>query len=168
MANYLVEHGFRFQLKSGNPLTGQLYVALDYFPDAPKATIDWSKSPPELPAIPRTLQSLQDSVTRLLAKLNNIPFEAIGNDARTTIRTTNSLISQLNTDVLPKAHDTLMSAQTTLDSANSALQPDSSLQQSTEDAMRELTRTAATLRTLADYLSRHPEALVRGKSEQKP
>ncbi|CAD6516809.1 PqiB family protein [Paraburkholderia metrosideri] len=168
IANYLVEHGFRFQLKSGNPLTGQLYVALDYFPDAPKATIDWSASPPELPAIPRTLQSLQDSVTRLLAKLNNIPFEGIGNDARTTLRTTNALISQLNTDVVPKAHDTLNSAQTALDSANSMLQPDSSLQQSTEQAMQEMTRTAATLRTLADYLARHPEALVRGKSEDKP
>ncbi|RKT21359.1 paraquat-inducible protein B [Paraburkholderia sp. RAU2J] len=168
MANYLVEHGFRFQLRSGNPLTGQLYVALDYFPDAPKATIDWNKTPPELPAIPRTLQSLQDSVTRLLAKLNNVPFEAIGTDTRTMLRSTNTMISQLNNEVVPKARDTLTSAQSTLDSANSALQPDSSLQQSTEEAMHELTRTAATLRTLADYLSRHPEALVRGKSEDKP
>ncbi|PRX30936.1 paraquat-inducible protein B [Paraburkholderia sp. BL18I3N2] len=168
MADYLVEHGFRFQLKSGNPLTGQLYVAFDYYPDAPKAKIDWSKSPPEMPAIPRTLQSLQDSVTRLLTKLNNVPFEAIGNDARTTLRTTNSMISQLNSEVVPKARDTFTSAQTVLDSANTALQPDSSLQQSTEQAMHEMTRTAATLRTLADYLSRHPEALVRGKSEDKP
>jgi len=167
-ANYLVEHGFRFQLKSGNLLTGQLYLALDYFEDAPKAKIDWSKTPPELPAVPRTLQSLQDSVTRLLVKLNDIPFEGIGNDARTTLRTANSLISQINADVVPKAHDTLTSAQTMIDSANTALQPDSSLQQSTEDAMRELTRTASSLRTLSDYLAQHPEALVRGKSEDKP
>ncbi|MGA7816168.1 MAG: mammalian cell entry protein, partial [Caballeronia sp.] len=161
-------NGFRFQLKSGNLLTGQLYLALDYFPDAPKAKIDWSKSPPEMPAVPRTLQSLQDSVTRLLVKLNGIPFEGIGNDARTTLRTTNAMIAQLNAEVVPKAHDTLTSAQTMLDSANTALQPDTSLQQSTEDAMRELTRTASTLRTLAEYLSEHPEALVRGKSENKP
>lgn len=169
IANYLVDHGFRFQLRSGNPLTGQLYVALDYFPDAPKASVDWSKAPPELPAMPRTLQSLQDSVTRLLTKLNSVPFEAIGNDARTTLRTTNALISQINSDVVPKANDTLNSAQTALNSANSMLQPDSSLQQSTEQAMQEMTRTAATLRALADYLSRHPEALIRGKStETKP
>ncbi|MGF6572452.1 paraquat-inducible protein B [Paraburkholderia fungorum] len=168
IANYLVEHGFRFQLKSGNPLTGQLYIALDYFPDAPKAAIDWTASPPELPAIPRTLQSIQDSVTRLLTKLNSIPFEGIGNDARTTLRTTNALISQINSEVVPKAQSTLNSAQTTLDSANSMLQPDSSLQQSTEQAMQEMTRTAATLRTLADYLARHPEALVRGKPEDTP
>jgi paraquat-inducible protein B len=167
-ANYLIENGFRFQLKSGNLLTGQLYLALDHFPDAPKAKIDWSKSPPELPAVPRALQSLQDSVTRLLTKLNDIPFEGIGNDARTTLRTTNALMTQLNADVVPKAQDTLTSARTMIDSANTALQPDSSLQQSTEDAMRELTRTAVSLRTLADYLAQHPEALVRGKSEDKP
>ncbi|MGF6702152.1 paraquat-inducible protein B [Paraburkholderia sp. MM5496-R1] len=167
LANYLVEHGFRFQLRTGNLLTGQQYLALDYFPDAPKASIDWSKTPPEMPAIPRTLQSLQESVTRLLAKINNIPFEDIGKDARSTLRTTNAMLGQLNTQVVPKARDTLLSAQSTLDSANAALQPDSSLQQSTEDAMRELTRTAASLRTLADYLAQHPESLVRGKSEDK-
>src|SRR5215475_7077792 len=32
----LVEHGLRAQLRSGNLLTGQLYVALDMFPDASK------------------------------------------------------------------------------------------------------------------------------------
>ncbi|MGF6674186.1 intermembrane transport protein PqiB [Paraburkholderia tuberum] len=167
LANYLVEHGFRFQLRSGNLLTGQQYLALDYFPDAPKASIDWSKTPPEMPAIARTLQSLQESVTRLLAKINNIPFDDIGKDARSTLRTTNAMLGQLHTQVVPKAFDTLLSAQSTLDSANAALQPDSSLQQSTEDAMRELTRTAASLRTLADYLAQHPESLVRGKSEDK-
>ncbi|MGF6259568.1 paraquat-inducible protein B [Paraburkholderia youngii] len=167
LANYLVERGLRFQLRSGNPLTGQLYLAVDFFPDAPKASIDWTKTPPEMPATPRTLQSLQDSVTRLLTKINNIPFEDIGKDARSTLRTTNAMLGQLHTQVVPKAFDTLLSAQSTLDSANAALQPDSSLQQSTEDAMRELTRTAASLRTLSDYLAQHPESLVRGKSEGK-
>jgi paraquat-inducible protein B len=34
--------------------------------------------------------------------------------------------------------------------------------------VRELTRTAASFRTLADYLQQHPEALLRGKPEDKP
>ncbi len=33
--------------------------------------------------------------------------------------------------------------------------------------MKELARTAAAFRTLADYLERHPEALIRGKPEDK-
>jgi paraquat-inducible protein B len=35
--------------------------------------------------------------------------------------------------------------------------------------LRELSRTAAAFRTLAEYLERHPEALIRGKpAEEKP
>jgi paraquat-inducible protein B len=163
LADFLVANGFRFQLRSGNPLTGQLYVAFDIFPDAPKAKIDWTRTPPELPTVPRTLQSLQDSLTRLLAKLNGIPFEAIGTNAQRTLQNANEVMAHLGSDVVPQAHDTLSAAQTALDSANDALQPDSQLQQNTSDAMRELSRTAASMRNLADYLERHPEAVIQGK-----
>ncbi|WP_233873309.1 PqiB family protein [Paraburkholderia adhaesiva] len=163
LGDFLIASGFRFQLRSGNPLTGQLYIAFDIFPDAPKATIDWSKSPPELPAAPRTLQSLQDSLTRLLAKLNSIPFQQIGSQAQQTLQSTNSVISKFGTDVVPEVQGTLSSARSALNSANSALQPETQLQQNTSDAMRELARTAASVRNLTDYLERHPEAVVRGK-----
>jgi paraquat-inducible protein B len=33
--------------------------------------------------------------------------------------------------------------------------------------MTELARTATAFRSLADYLERHPEALIRGKQEDK-
>ena len=168
LADFLVANGFRFQLRSGNPLTGQLYVAFDIFPDSPKAKIDWTKSPPELPTVPRTLQSLQDSLTRLLAKLNGIPFEQIGTQAQQTLQKTNDVITRLGTDVVPEAQGTLSSARSALDSANSALQPDTQLQQNTSDAMRELARTAASVRNLTDYLERHPEAVVRGKPGESP
>ncbi len=48
------QRGLRAQLQSGSFLTGQLYVALDFFPNAPKATIDWSQDVPELPVVPST------------------------------------------------------------------------------------------------------------------
>jgi paraquat-inducible protein B len=166
-ADFMVEHGFRAQLKTASLLTGQLYVSLDFFPAAAQAKMDWSKNPPELPTTPGNLQALQDSVTSLVAKLNKIPFEAIGKDAQKTLADADTLLKQLNAEVLPQAHGTLAAAQTALNSANSALQPDSALQQGTGDAMRELARTAAAFRTLADYLERHPEALIRGKQEDK-
>ena len=37
------QRGMRAQLRSGSLLTGQLFVAFDFFPDAPKAKIDWSQ-----------------------------------------------------------------------------------------------------------------------------
>src|SRR5207237_10135097 len=51
----LVERGLRAQLRTGSLLTGQLYVALDFFPDAPRAKLDLAQSPPELPTTPSTL-----------------------------------------------------------------------------------------------------------------
>jgi paraquat-inducible protein B len=46
----LVERGMRAQLRTASLLTGQLYVALDFFPDAPRAKVDFAHSPPELPS----------------------------------------------------------------------------------------------------------------------
>ena len=166
-ADYLVEHGLRAQLKTASLLTGNLYVAVDFFPAAPKAAMDWSKSPPELPTIPGNLQGLQDSITTLAAKLNKIPFETIGRDLHQTLADADDLLKTLNTQVAPEAHATLAAAQEALASANRSLQPDSALAQSTVDTMRELSRTAASFRALADYLERHPEALIRGKTEDK-
>jgi len=164
---YLVAHGLRAQLKTASLLTGQLYVAVDFFPAAPKATVDWSTTLPQLPTVPGNLQGLQDSITSLVAKLNKIPFEGIGSDLRKTLHDADALLNTLDTEVAPEARSTLAAARATLDSANGALQPDSALQQSTGDTMRELSRMAAAFRSLADYLERHPEALIRGKTEDK-
>jgi len=165
--DYLVAHGLRGQLKTASLLTGNLYVAVDFFPAAPKATIDWNKALPEFPTVPGNLQGLQDSITSLVAKLNKIPFESIGNDLHQTLSDADGLLKTLNTQVAPEARATLVAAQQALASANSTLQPNSALAQSTVDTMRELSRTAASFRALADYLERHPEALLRGKMEDK-
>jgi paraquat-inducible protein B len=165
--DHLVAHGLRGQLKTASLLTGNLYVAVDFFPAAPKATIDWNKTLPELPTVPGNLQGLQDSITSLVAKLNKIPFESIGNDLHQTLSDADGLLKTLNTQVAPEARATLVAAQQALASANSTLQPNSALAQSTVDTMRELSRTAASFRALADYLERHPEALLRGKTEDK-
>ncbi|TDN57827.1 MlaD family protein [Paraburkholderia sp. BL10I2N1] len=167
-ADYLVARGMRLQLRTGNLLTGQLYLAIDFFPDAPKAKIDWSKDPAEFPTVPGTLQTLQDSMSRLMTKLNTIPFDAIGKNTQQALQSANALLTHVDKDIVPPAKDTLNAAHGVMNSANSALQPDSELQQNVSDAMGQLAQTAAAVRTLADYLERHPEALVRGKSENKP
>jgi len=50
--NRLVDRGLRAQLQTGSFISGQLFVALQNFPNAPKATVDWSQDPPEFPTIP--------------------------------------------------------------------------------------------------------------------
>ena len=166
-AEWLVQNGFRGQLRTGNLLTGQLYIALDFFPNAPKATMDSNATPPAMPTAPGGLQSLQDSVTALVAKLNKIPFEGIGKDVRQTLQSADTLLKSLDNSVVPEARATLVAAREALNSTNRTLQPDSAIAQSTRETMHELSRTAAAFRTLAEYLERHPEALIRGKPEDK-
>lgn len=163
MADYLVSRGLRAQLRTASLLTGQLYVAIDFFPAAPKATMNWHTATPQIPTVPGNLQSLQDAVTSLVSKLNNIPFEGISADLRKTLADTSKMMNTINTDVAPEAKGTLAAAREALTSANRMLQSDSPLQQNTADTMQELSRAAASVRSLADYLSRHPEALIRGK-----
>src|SRR6202035_5580100 len=126
-----VAHGLRGQLKTASLLTGQLYIAVDFFPAAPRATIDWSKNPPEWPTVPGNLQGLQDSITSLVAKLNKIPFDTMGKDLHQTLTDADGLLKTLNTQVAPEARTTLVAAQEALASANRSLQPDSPLSQST-------------------------------------
>src|SRR5206468_11097275 len=87
----LVARGFRAQLRTANLLTGQLYVALDFFPGAKKASIDWSHAPPELPTMPGSLQELQATLASIANKLDKVPFERIASELTTTLDAGNRL-----------------------------------------------------------------------------
>jgi paraquat-inducible protein B len=59
MRRFVEQRGLRAQLRSGNLITGQLFVAFDFFPNAPKAKIDWSRDPVELPVVPSTVSDIE-------------------------------------------------------------------------------------------------------------
>ena len=65
------KRGMRAQLRSGNLLTGQLYVAFDSFPNAPKAKIDWNQDPTELPVVPSTVPDIEDNSLASSQSLTN-------------------------------------------------------------------------------------------------
>jgi paraquat-inducible protein B len=56
----------------------------------------------------------------------------------------------------------------TLTGAQRTLAEDAPLQQDLRRTLQELSRAAASLRVLTDYLERHPEAILRGKQEEQP
>jgi paraquat-inducible protein B len=60
----LIEHGLRAQLVSQSMVTGQLMVALDFFPDTP-ANFVGDGSVPEIPTVPSTRQELSSALNRL-------------------------------------------------------------------------------------------------------
>src|SRR5512147_202610 len=63
-----VERGLRGQLQSGNLLTGQRIVALQVFPDSPKAALTYEDNIPVIPTVPSDIQVLSDKVNAFLDK----------------------------------------------------------------------------------------------------
>ena len=166
----MVARGFRAQLKSANLLTGQLYVALDFFPKAPKTKIDWTQKPVQLPTAPGALEDIQQTIGNIASKLEKVPFDTIGADASralktldTALKSANSTLKQVDASVVPELRGTLEQARKTLGNAERTLSSDAPVQQDLRDTLSEVTRAARTLQDLADYLSRHPESLLRGK-----
>ncbi|HLX25180.1 MAG TPA: MlaD family protein [Usitatibacter sp.] len=164
--------GFRGQLRNGNLLTGQLYVALDFFPNAPPATMDYHVRPPEIPTVPGTLAELQDTIARILKRIDKVPFDVIGEDLRkaleqlkTTLQQADTLAKHLDSDVTPELKRTLEQARRTLADAQKTMAEDSPIQADLRDTLEEMKRSSEELRALVDFLERHPDALIRGRRQ---
>ncbi len=175
LINRLVEGGMRAQLKSGNLLTGQLYVALDFFPNAPKAKVDWASNPPKFPTTPGSMMELQAALEKVLKRVDELPLAEIAAEMRQAVQSLDTLLKsadttskRINAEVLPELKSALEEARKTLSAAKQTLSAEAPLQSDLRDTLRELSKAAQSLRILTDYLERNPEALIRGKEGDKP
>ena len=172
--NNFVKRGMRAQLKTGNYMTGQLFVDLDFIPDAPTASINWEKTPPVFPTTPTPFEEISTTLASLIKKLKKLPLEKIGSQFQETVITltstmqkTEQLVKTLNTSVTPAITATLDQTQKTLSTLEQTVQSDSSTQHDLQDVFDELSKAARSIRIMADYLERHPEALIHGKRENQ-
>ena len=163
----LVANGLRAQLRTGNLLTGQLFVALDFLPGpASKATLA-DDGTLRLPTAPGTLSEIQPQIAEIVHKISKIPFDDIGRDLRTTLSSASGAIRSLTPqaqEALAEVQKTLQRAQSSLDSLDrNLIDSNAPVQRNVEETLQELQRTSRALRVLSDYLQQHPESLLRGK-----
>ena len=183
MGQMVADHGLRAQLKTGSLISGQLYVELGYFPDAPKAKIDMKQNPPEFPVMPGGMAEIEEKIKNIVTKLDNVPVEEIGKDLKKsiesldqTLQSATRTLNRVEGETLPEAKKTLedlrravTAAERVLNSTdNTLLGPDAPAQQELRDALQEIARSARAVRLLADYLERNPETLLRGKNKENP
>jgi len=179
----VVDKGLRAQLHTGSLLRGQLYVALDYFRDVPKAKIDWKKFPPEFPVAVGGMAEMEEKIRSIVAKLDRVPLEKIGEEVRkavgsldNTLQSAARTLDRVEGETLPEAKRALEELRRTADAAerllsnadNTIVGPDAPARREMRDALKEFTRAAQAIRVLADYLERNPEALIRGKHKEGP
>jgi len=160
-----VENGLRAQARSGNLLTGQLYIALDFYPKAEKVAFDANARPVSIPTVPGSLEELQGKLEAMVDKINKLPIERIANNLDSNLVELRKGLTQFNAKTLPGVQNTLSDVSKTLQSANSTLAEDSPQREKLSETLDDLGRTSRSLRDLADYLGRHPESLIRGRPE---
>jgi paraquat-inducible protein B len=190
----LIESGFRARLKTGSFLTGQLYVDLDLYPDAPIKLIGGNRDYLEIPTLPPSLQEITNSITDLVAKLQRIPVDTISEklvgtlqgaedlvkspdtrDALASLKNAASelekLVQNVDDQLVPNAADMLAQANKTLATAEKAIvtvetiaADDSPMMFEVRTALEETAAAAKAIRQLAELLQRDPSALLTGKS----
>jgi paraquat-inducible protein B len=170
-----IERGLRAQLRTANLITGTLYVTLDMFPKEPPVRVKAGADPLEIPTLPGGFEELQTSVANVMKKLEQVPFNEIAADLRTTVNTldgtlreVNTLVTRLDTEIAPELRAALKEARATLDRAQQVLAQDSPIQGDMRATLRDVSRAAQSMRNLADYLERHPESILRGRRGESP
>ena len=164
---YLVSKGLRARLQTGSLVTGQLFVDLDIFPDAEPATVIKGGLYPEIPTLPSSLQGMIANVNRILNKVEQSDLEGTLTNLNALMVSTNSLMSALERDVPGVTKDldvTLQSANDTLKVLKASASADGEIGNQLQDALREISAAARSIRVMAEYLQRHPEAMLKGKS----
>lgn len=163
-----IENGLRAQARSGNLLTGQLYIALDFFPKAAKIAYDPNTRPLRIPTVPASLEQLQEQLQAMVDKINKLPIERIANNLDDNLTELRKGLKQVNSKTLPGVQNTLQDMSKTLQSASSTLAEDSPQREQLRETLDELGRVSRSLRELSDYLTQHPESLLRGRPTGLP
>ncbi len=174
----LVESGLRAQLKLANLLTGQLTVALDIFPDAPKASVVYGGTYPEMPTLKTPYEEIAGTFNHLLKKLDAVPYDELSSSLQNAMATLDSTLKDVRVlanglgnnlgSLTPEARNTMDELRKTLEDVRKNLGPDSRMSHETREAMEEFQKASRSVKALADYLERHPESLIRGKQRSEP
>ncbi|MBN9123952.1 MAG: mammalian cell entry protein [Nitrosospira sp. 56-18] len=174
--NLMIKRGLSAQLRTGNFLTGQTYIAFDFHSgpvSIDKDARDMASADSSflhLPTIPSSTDQLQMQVSEIALKLSKVPFDEIGRDLqqsldvlKQTLESTGQLAEKLNDDVAPEMMAAMKDVRSTVNAVEHTLSVDAPLQQDLRETLQELARAAASLRILTDYFERHPESVIRGK-----
>ncbi|ACT51214.1 PqiB family protein [Methylovorus glucosotrophus] len=173
----MVKQGLRAQARLGNILTGQLYIAMDFVPNAPKVELDVNARPISMPTVNGSFDRMQEQIANIVTKIEKMPLDSIAKHLDASLVNLDKTLTQVNTHVLPEttqtlqqtrqtmqdAGQTMQQARQTLSGVDNVLADDAPLSQNLGQTLQEVQRTSRSLRELTDLLGRHPESLLRGR-----
>jgi paraquat-inducible protein B len=183
----LTSRGLRGRLVQSPPMVGSYGISLDFVPGAPAAGLNASAALPEIPTVSG------GGFGSIVNRVNQVPIDRI---ARQVLQITSRVRSLVSSPQLRESLTHLDRTLAELDRTSRRAGPQitdlvSSLRKTGDEldrtafavnnvlggnptnqdrnlrvALYEVTEAARSMRSLADYLDRHPEALIRGKDRQ--
>lgn len=155
----LIEKGLKAQLQTQSFVTGQLLINIDFYPEKPVRLVSIEDEYQEIPTIPGSMEQLAKT-------LQNLDFKKLYKKIMDVVSGIDKIVNAPGAkDSLPALRDALRQAEQTFDSVEATLQKNQKLGYDMDSTLKELNSAARSLRALADYLERHPEALIRGKKK---
>lgn len=164
----LVARGLRAQPRNANLLTGQLYLALEFFPHAVPARFAVDARPVEVPTVEGSVQELQQKVADIVNKIDQVPIRELGQHVDEGLVSSRAVLEQLRRDVLPAGTEALSTARQALAELDRTLAEDAAWRGSVDQTLSETRLTLRSVRSLSEYLERHPESLLRGRRSPAP
>jgi paraquat-inducible protein B len=191
----LLAQGFRPKLTQSPPLIGSRAIMLALDDPSRGASLTPGIRYPQIPAATAgsDTDALVSQANDILAKINQIPFVAIGSNLQSLTAHVDALagspkiddslthldnslrqLDQILADIKPKIGTLATKLNQTADQAKAAAAAargvlggeGANQDQSLADVMRQIDQAARAIRSLADYLGRHPESLLGGKSKE--
>ncbi|TMO55646.1 intermembrane transport protein PqiB [Pseudoalteromonas phenolica] len=178
-----ISSGLRASLKSGNLLTGAVYIDFDFYNNA--AEMDFVTKTdiyPVLPSISSGFTALSEQMTALVNKLNKLPFEKTTHTLNNTLVAYQSLAEELkvmvhelnNNETADKVAKNLTQLESTLTQLTSSLkqfettlssyQQDSGVVDQLTNTLRELESLSNTLKPISKGFNEQPSMLIFDKN----
>jgi paraquat-inducible protein B len=189
----LISQGLRAQLQLESIVTGVLYLGLDFFPDTPTVLVHADRPEIlEIPSVPTALERASQIVTRVLAQIENADVDVAVHSITEAVDGVNGLVRSPEVHrAVVAAREALESIRRLSDTAQPMVKGVEATSVGARDSLHhldaalgdlqtlidtegplsvELTRTlvdlgeaARSVRDLASYLERNPNALLVGR-----
>ena len=195
-----IRQGLRARLESSSLITGSKQLAMELTTGLPPIVAEKRDDTYVVPAIDGDTGDIVSSASALVARLNAIPFEQIGDNLNQTLAGANGTVNDPRLrQAIASLSDTLVVTQALMGAVNKGVDPflkrlpvisanldeavkhvdqftaslntgyggNSQFARDTNRLLLQVSEAARAVRILADLLSRHPEALIRGRSEKE-
>lgn len=166
-----VERGMRASLKSGNLVTGSLYVDLDLYPDAPKQALTNVDDYSVIPTASGGFVQLENKLIAVLSKIEQLKVEPVLDQLASTLNSSEKTITQLD-NTLKQIEDLVNNKDTAalpeelkatlkeIRLAAQGLTPDSRLYLEMNNSLQTLQQTLKQLQPVIKTLDEKPNALI--------